>query len=54
MRKLLLQIIYKIFNKIPEDVNDDGVVNSLDLLLVKQYLTSHDIIDEEEDNNGID
>ena len=38
MRKLILKIIYKIFDKIPEDVNDDGVVNSQDLLLVQQYL----------------
>lgn len=38
MRKLMLKIIYKLLHKIPEDVNDDGKVDSLDLLLVKQYL----------------
>lgn len=46
MKKILLKIIYKIFNKIPEDVNDDGVVNSLDLLLVKKYLLEHDDVEE--------
>lgn len=49
MRKMLLKLIYKIFNKIPEDVNDDGVVNALDLLIVQQYLLNHDIIKEESD-----
>lgn len=38
MKNKILKIIYKIFNKIPEDVNDDGVVDSLDLLLVRKYL----------------
>ena len=42
MRNKLLKLIYKIFNKIPEDVNDDGEVNSLDLLLVRKYLLKED------------
>ena len=38
MKIKILKLIYKIFNKIPEDVNDDGEVNSLDLLLVRKKL----------------
>lgn len=38
MRKKILKLIYKIFNKIPEDVNDDGKVDGLDLLLVQKYI----------------
>ena len=38
IRKIILKMIYKIFNKIPEDVNDDGIVDSQDLFLVKIYL----------------
>jgi hypothetical protein len=38
MKKTILKIIYKILNKIPEDVNDDGMVDSQDLFLVKKYL----------------
>lgn len=36
MKKLILKIIYKIFNKIPEDVNDDGEVNAKDLLIIRR------------------
>lgn len=38
MIKKLLKLIYRIFKKIPEDVNDDGEVNSLDLFLVRKKL----------------
>lgn len=50
MKKIILKIIYKILNKIPEDVNDDGVVNSLDLLLVKKYLLKNNVSEKESDN----
>lgn len=46
IRKIILKIIYKIFKKIPEDVNDDGVVNSQDLFLIRKYLL------KESDING--
>lgn len=42
MKKILLKIIYKLLHKIPEDVNDDGIVDSLDLLKVQKYILSHD------------
>lgn len=42
MKKLILKIIYKIFNKIPEDVNDDGVVNAKDLLLIRKKLNKEE------------
>ena len=48
IRKIILKMIYKIFNKIPEDVNDDGIVDSQDLFLVKKYLlTKESDINEE-------
>ena len=34
MKELILKIIYKIFNKIPEDVNDDGKVDITDAVKV--------------------
>lgn len=42
MKKILLKLIYKLLGKIPEDVNDDGKVNSLDLLLVKKYILNNE------------
>ena len=44
MKKLLLKIIYKIFNKIPEDINDDGKVDITDEVLVMNKIL--------EDKNG--
>ncbi len=38
MKKILIKLINKLLGKIPEDVNNDGVVDSQDLLLVKKYL----------------
>lgn len=38
MKKILIKLINKLLGKIPEDVNDDGKVDSLDLLLVRKYL----------------
>ena len=35
---LLIVIILNIKNKIPEDVNKDGEVNALDLLIVQKYI----------------
>lgn len=32
MRKFILKIIYKIFKKTPEDVNDDGKVSITDVV----------------------
>lgn len=34
MRNFILKIIYKIFKKMPEDVNDDGKVNITDVVKV--------------------
>lgn len=42
MRKIILKLIYKILNKIPEDVNDDGKVDALDLLLVQKKILKND------------
>lgn len=41
MRKMLLKMIYKLLKKIPEDVNDDGEVNCLDLLLVQKHILNN-------------
>lgn len=44
MKKFILKIIYKIFKKTPEDVNDDGNVSITDVVKVMDKLL--------EDENG--
>lgn len=43
MKKIILKIIYKLFKKTPEDVNDDGKVSITDAVKVMDKLM--------EDNN---